>query len=65
MSGIETAITEQSYGASGARGWRALPWLVVVVGVSASIFLFTALRDAVENVARLRFERDASDASTA
>jgi PAS domain S-box-containing protein len=61
MSGIETAITEPSYGASRARGWRALPWLVVVVGVASSIFLFTALRDAVENVARLRFERQASD----
>ncbi|HEY6240812.1 MAG TPA: PAS domain S-box protein [Burkholderiales bacterium] len=40
-----------------------LPWLVLAVGVPASIFLFTLIQDSVENVARLRFEREANDAN--
>src|SRR5438128_5766041 len=48
--------------AQGLRTWTLLPWSVVIIGIAASIFLFTAFRDAVENVARLRFERQASDA---
>ena len=39
-----------------------LPWLVLLVGIPASIFLFSALHGAVDNLARLRFERQASDA---
>jgi len=39
-----------------------LPWLVLAIGVPASLLLFTAVRDTVENVAQLRFERLASDA---
>src|SRR6266513_535386 len=41
-----------------------LPWLVLAVGITASFFLFTVVRDSVENVARLRFEREAKDASS-
>jgi PAS domain S-box-containing protein len=39
-----------------------LPWLVLALGITASFFLFAFIRDSVENVARLRFEREARDA---
>jgi PAS domain S-box-containing protein len=45
-----------------SRGRSVLPWLVLVLGAPVSIWLFVVLQDAVENVARLRFERQASDA---
>lgn len=61
MSSTGTTALDASHGPPRIRGGPILPWLVVVVGVAASVFLFTALRDAVENVARLRFERQASD----
>src|SRR5947208_15546576 len=41
----------------------ALPWLVLTVGITASFFLFALVRDSVENVARLRFERETKDAN--
>src|SRR5260370_36290557 len=41
-----------------------LPWLVLVVGITASFFLFALVRNSVEDVARLRFEREAKDASS-
>src|SRR5258706_121563 len=41
-----------------------LPWLVLTVGITASFFLFAVIRDSVENVARLRFEREAKDANS-
>ncbi|HKV86800.1 MAG TPA: PAS domain S-box protein, partial [Candidatus Dormibacteraeota bacterium] len=47
------------------RHWTGLPWVVLVVGVLASLLLFSIIRDAVENVARLRFERQAGDAHSA
>src|SRR6266568_7753234 len=40
-----------------------LPWLVLAIGIPASFFLFTIIQDSVEKVARLRFEREAKDAS--
>src|SRR6266853_5021307 len=40
-----------------------LPWLVLAIGIPASFFLFTIIQDSVENIARLRFEREAKDAS--
>ncbi|MBI3916680.1 MAG: CHASE domain-containing protein [Betaproteobacteria bacterium] len=39
-----------------------VPWVVLAVGIPASILLFSVIQDAVEDVARLRFERSASDA---
>src|SRR5437867_946981 len=42
----------------------ALPWLVLAVGITASFFLFALVRDSVENVARLRFEREANTANS-
>ena len=36
---------------------------MLVVGITASFFLFALIRDSVEDVARLRFEREAKDAS--
>ncbi len=47
-----------------ARYWTVLPWVVLALGIPASILLFTVIRDAVESVARLRFERQASDAKS-
>ncbi|HYS90471.1 MAG TPA: CHASE domain-containing protein, partial [Bradyrhizobium sp.] len=44
-----------------ARHWTALPWIVLAIGIPASFLLFTVVRDAVESVARLRFERQAGD----
>src|SRR6266853_4378963 len=41
-----------------------LPWLVMTVGITASFLLFAVIRDSVENVARLRFEREAKDANS-
>ena len=41
-----------------------LPWLVLTVGITASFFLFALVRDSVENVARLLFEREAKDANS-
>jgi len=40
-----------------------LPWLVLAIGVPASFFLYTLIQDSVENVARLRFEREAENAN--
>src|SRR2546427_1123220 len=42
---------------------NVLPWLVLAAGITASFFLFALVRDSVENVARLRFEREAKDAN--
>ncbi len=41
-----------------------LPWLVLAIGIPASFFLFTLIRDSVENIARLRFEREVKDANS-
>src|SRR5882757_7216284 len=43
---------------------NVLPWLVLAAGIAASFFLSTVIRDSVENVARLRFEREAKDANS-
>jgi signal transduction histidine kinase len=37
------------------------PWVILVIAIAASVALFIVIRDAVESVARLRFEREASD----
>src|SRR5687768_9985695 len=47
-----------------SRPWQFLPWLVLLVGIPASVFVFSVLSDAVEDVAQLRFERQASDAQS-
>src|SRR6266705_3373433 len=44
--------------------WTVLPWLVLAVGIPASFFLFSLLKDSVENIAQLRFEREAKDANS-
>jgi signal transduction histidine kinase len=38
-----------------------LPWVVLAIGIPVSVLLFGHLQDAVEDLARLRFERNASD----
>src|SRR5712691_6292388 len=58
--GIMTAATDKA--PSRTRHWIALPWAALAIGILASILLFAVVREAVENVARLRFERQASDA---
>lgn len=40
-----------------------LPWLVLIAGVGVSILSFVCVRTAIEDVARLRFERQARDAA--
>src|SRR3954469_24013595 len=42
--------------------WTVLPWLVLAIGIPASFFLQTYVQRSIENVARLRFEREANDA---
>ena len=42
----------------------ALAWLVLAVGIPISFFLFVLIQDSVENIARLRFEREAKDANS-
>ena len=44
------------------RRWTLLPWLVLAIGILASFLLFAFIRDAIENVARLRFERQSNNA---
>jgi PAS domain S-box-containing protein len=52
---------------NGERGWTSrwgMPsWVVLAIGASASIFVFTLLQSSIEDVARLRFEREANDAN--
>src|SRR4051794_5752720 len=38
------------------------PWLILAIGIPVSLLLFDFIRDAVDSVGRLRFERQASDA---
>lgn len=40
-----------------------LPWLLLTIGISASFGLYVYVERSVENVARLRFEREANDAN--
>lgn len=46
------------------RQGTVLPWAVLATGLLVSVLLFSVIRDAVERVARLRFEREASDANS-
>src|SRR5688572_14633204 len=48
-------------GAPTPRPGTALPWLVLAIGIPASMLLFSHWGDAVEDLAQLRFERNASD----
>lgn len=41
---------------------NVLPWAVLGAGIVTSVLLFTFVRSAIEDLARLRFERQASDA---
>src|SRR5712691_990875 len=41
-----------------------LPWFVLAIAITASFSLFAIIRHSVEDVARLRFEREAKDASS-
>jgi CHASE1-domain containing sensor protein len=47
--------------------WRTrpealVPWILLAIGIPASFVLSSVVEESVENVARLRFEREASDA---
>jgi PAS domain S-box-containing protein len=42
----------------------ALAWLVLAVGIPTTVLLFSVIQYSVEDVARLRFEREARDASS-
>src|SRR5438309_7464288 len=59
-------MTSASQGATQrARRWTVLPWAVFAIGIPISILLFIVIGHSVDNVARLRFERQASDAKGA
>lgn len=47
------------------RGRSVLPWIVLAIGIPFSVLVFAVMRDAVEDAARSRFERHASDAKGA
>jgi signal transduction histidine kinase len=53
--------TQPAAPASRPRQGIALPWLVLAIGIPASVLLFSHWGDAVEDLAQLRFERNASD----
>src|SRR5437879_10952492 len=58
--GIMTAATDKA--PSRTQHWFGLRLVALAIGILASILLFAVVREAVENVARLRSERQASDA---
>ena len=64
--GVLTAVARWSPARLRQRAARVifLPWLVLAIGIPASLLLFGVLHDAVENLARLRFEREASEAQS-
>src|SRR2546428_3247565 len=45
------------------RQWSVFPWIVLAVGILASFSVFFIIRDSVEHVARLRFEREVDSAN--
>jgi PAS domain S-box-containing protein len=55
-----TSTTEKAHRL--ARYWSMLPWLVLVIGIPASLWLYRSIEHSVESVGRLRFERKAADA---
>jgi signal transduction histidine kinase len=60
--------TEPMAAARERRGWRAfwstaLPWLVLVIAIPLFFSLFAIIQSSVENVAQLRFEREANSAN--
>jgi signal transduction histidine kinase len=57
--------TKKGRDGSIARAVRAtaLPWLVLATAVPASFYLFAIIQNSVEDVARLRFEREANNAN--
>src|SRR5258708_27313365 len=61
---METMTTATNRASRPVYRSAMLPWLVLTVGITASFLLFAVIRDSVENVARLRFEREAKDASS-
>src|SRR5882762_7873323 len=60
---IETILAATKEGDRAAFCFAGLPRVGLTWGVMVSFFLFSLIRDSVENVARLRFEREAKDAS--
>src|SRR5262245_7166339 len=53
----------------GSRVWRwpiqstLPPWIVLVIGIPVSFFLYSLIQKSIEDVASLRFEREANDAN--
>lgn len=59
---IAATLTHASRATRRGVRWTLLPWLVLAIGIPASFLLFNYVESSVENVARLRFEREANDA---
>jgi hypothetical protein len=61
--GRDGSVTQAPRGPTDrARYWTALPWFVLIIGIPGSVLVSAVVRDAVENVAQLRFDRQAADA---
>src|SRR6266853_2688410 len=61
---METATLTTSGATRPVFHSAVLPWLVMAAGITVSFFLFALIQNSVENLARLRFEREAKDASS-
>ena len=59
----ETTILAANKAARRVFHSTVLPWLILIIGIPASFFIFTLLQNSVEHVARLRFEREANNAN--
>jgi signal transduction histidine kinase len=60
---MESVVAEQNRRARSRSFWSLLPWIVLAIGIPASVLLSGIVQDSIERVARLRFEREANDAN--
>jgi PAS domain S-box-containing protein len=60
--GRRPALRKSPRAARLTRYWGILPWIVVAIGIPTAVVLYSTIENAVESVARLRFERQAADA---
>src|SRR5262249_4589167 len=60
---MKTGSTSKSSALRWALRSNVLTWIVLAVGIPASAFLYALVQNSIDNVARLRFEREANDAN--
>jgi PAS domain S-box-containing protein len=61
MTGTMIVMGKSRTAVRGIFRSAVLPWIVLAIGIPASFFLSSLIQDSVEDVARLRFEREARD----